>query len=114
MSNTRPFLTNSYFCIPLAGVVCTWRLSLSTRHVLHRELRNHLFRQTVVKSRLARVEKSRMLARTAVQVDIPDFEARSKEAARAGDYSIRAGRGEMHVESVALQPSANVEPCKIN
>ena len=41
----------------------------------------------MVKARLVRVQNSHMVAKTAVQVDIPDFEARSKGAARAGDYA---------------------------
>ncbi|CAM9093241.1 unnamed protein product, partial [Laminaria digitata] len=77
LAQQRKALCNSWE----ATNVDSWLMNMGLKR--NRELRNHLFRKTMVKARLARLQNSHIVAKTAVQIDIPDFEARSKETARA-------------------------------
>lgn len=63
----------------------------------NREAHNRLFLRKVGRTRLARLEKARMAGRKAVHNDLPGFEARSREAMRAGNYFSVASTSVYHM-----------------
>lgn len=59
-------------------------LFLFVSHCFLRKVYNHLFLRKVNMAHQSRLQRARMAGERAVQQDLPEFEARSREAARTG------------------------------